>query len=78
MPIGKYTLDEIYIGDEVIFDSNTVSTDHYWIVTGKNENSNEIYIKTRPEAIIQDTWIVRVSEVRVVIPTSTLRKKDNL
>jgi len=39
MPIGNYTLDEIYIGDEVTFLCASVNTDHAWIVHGKEEYS---------------------------------------
>lgn len=73
MPIGNYTLDEIHIGDEVTFLCASVNTDHAWIVHGKDEELNKIYIRTHPESIKQDYWTLDVKEVKYVIPTSPLR-----
>lgn len=66
MPIGNYTMDEIYIGDEVIFESDKVDTDFYWIVIGKDEKTNTISIKTAPQVIREDWWTLHVSEIRVL------------
>lgn len=77
MPIGKYTLDEVFVGDEVIFNSDQVSTDYYWIVTGKDEKLNKIFIKTAPEAIKEDWWTLDVSEIRVLTQSSRLRTENS-
>ncbi|MEO3408521.1 hypothetical protein AAFN85_31695 [Mucilaginibacter sp. CAU 1740] len=78
MPIGNYTLDEIYVGDEVAFESPHVDTDHYWIVTGKDINNNSITIKTAPQAIMHDTWTLQVKEIRVVLPISKERNSSSI
>jgi hypothetical protein len=77
MPIRDYTLEEIYIGDEVTFLSNSIDTDFPWVVTGKDERSNQVYIKPSPQVIKEDYWTFSVKNIMMVIQTSPLRKSPD-
>jgi hypothetical protein len=77
MPVGNYTIDEINVGDEVTFLSNSVDTDHSWIVHGKDEKLNKVYIKTSPHAIREDYWTLDIKEIMLVIPISSSRNPVN-
>jgi hypothetical protein len=65
-------MEEINIGDEVLFDSSKLqhNYDEYWIVKGKNEEKKDLYLVTPPIISEPKYWTIHISEVRQRLPTS--------
>lgn len=69
----EYKIEDINIGDEVIFDSTNLQSnkDLYWTVIGKSDSRLMIELK---EMGFDENWTIAVNEVRGHIP---LNKKKN-
>ena len=63
----KYKIEDINIGDEVIFKSTSAQSNHdlYWKVIGKNEKQLMIELK---EMGHDENWTINISEVIGVLP----------
>lgn len=58
-----YNINDINVGDEVVFYSNDQQSNHneYWTVTGKT--ASEIYIELKKSGF-DETWTLRISDVK--------------
>lgn len=58
----RYNIDDIKIGDEVIFYSTNVQSNHdlYWTVIGKRNNQIMIELKTMG---FDDNWTIDIKDV---------------
>lgn len=68
----KHNINDINIGDEVIFESTKLQSNHdeYWKVIGKSNNHLMIELK---KFGFDENWTIDISEVLYVLP---LGKKD--
>ncbi|MBP6310888.1 MAG: hypothetical protein KA408_01360 [Flavobacteriales bacterium] len=69
----KYRIDEINIGDEVIFESTSIQSNYdlYWKVIGKNKTQLMIELK---EMGHDENWTIEIFEVKGVLPTGRSEK----
>lgn len=69
----KYNIDDINIGDEVIFHSTKIQSNHdeYWTVIGKNKSQIMIELK---KFGFDENWTIDINEVVGHIPLSKLKK----
>lgn len=67
-------MDEIFVGDEVYFESTKLQDNHgeYWPVIGKA--GNEIYVEFKTFGF-DDNWTIKIDEVLYMFPTSKLKSK---
>lgn len=67
----KYTIDEINIGDEVIFNSTRLQSNHdeFWKVTGKSGNRIQIELK---KFGFNESWSLDVEEIIQKLPGENL------
>ncbi len=63
----KYNIEDIQVGDEVIFNSTNLQSNHdeYWTVTGKSKNEVMIELK---KVGFDENWTIDISEVIYRIP----------
>lgn len=75
-PESPFTFEEINVGDEVIFYSTDQQSNYdvYWLVTGKDEKSQNIFIKTPNQSVPEAYWTIHISEVRGHLSISRLNK----
>jgi len=70
MQTGKYTLDEINIGDQVTFYSTPQQSnyDELWEVIGIGKDNGKLQIKTRDGFIPEEYWEIDISNVVTCLP----------
>lgn len=58
----RYDINDIHVGDEVIFYSTKLQSNHdeYWTVTGKSGNQIMIELK---KFSFKENWTIDISEV---------------
>jgi hypothetical protein len=72
----NYKMNDVLVGDEVIFDSSRIQSNHdlYWKVIGTRNDEVMIQIK---EMGFDENWTLKIEEVKHILPTSDARRTLN-